>query len=40
MELNDIMGHGGSNESDVAMQSDEAVKSSKLSITWPSVNLK
>lgn len=39
MDVNDKIGHDGSNCSDVDMQSDEAVKSSRLSITWPRVNL-
>lgn len=38
--MNDKMGHDGSNSNDVDMQSEEAVKSSRLSITWPRVNLR
>lgn len=39
MDVNDKMGQAGSSWSDVAMQSEEVVKSSRLSITWPRVNL-
>lgn len=39
MDVNERIGHDGSSCRDVDMQSDAAVKSSRLSITWPSVNL-
>jgi hypothetical protein len=39
IDVNGKTGQEGSNCSDVAMQSEEAVKSFKLSITLPNVNL-